>query len=81
MIVLAQMKVAREGGNESSRNPIKVPYTEISPNPPNGSTVNSVFQAVIPVRLQINTKTAPRSEVEKTLIADSGKSRIVLLLS
>jgi hypothetical protein len=73
--------VAREGSNQSSRNPIEAPYTEIPPNPPSGSKVNSVFQAVIPVRLQINTKDVLLSEVEKTLNPDCGKSRIVLTLS
>ena len=43
--------------------------------------MNSVFQAVIPVRLQINTKDVLLSEVEKTLNPDCGKSRIVLTLS
>jgi NADPH:quinone reductase-like Zn-dependent oxidoreductase len=43
--------------------------------------VSSVFQAVIPAHLQINTKTVPLSEVEKTWNANPGKSRIVFTLS
>jgi len=45
------------------------------------SAVSSVFQAVIPAKLQIRTKTVPLSDVEETWNADPGKSRIVFVLS
>jgi NADPH:quinone reductase-like Zn-dependent oxidoreductase len=44
------------------------------------SAVNSVFQAVIPAHLRINTKTVTLSEVEKTWNSESGGSRIVFAL-
>lgn len=56
-------------------------HSQISPNPPSGSTVNGIFQAVFPAHLQINTKADPLSEAEKTGNAQSGKSRIVSTLS
>ena len=43
--------------------------------------MNGIFQAVVPAHLQINTKSAPLSEAEKTWNALSGKSRIVFTLS
>jgi len=74
-------EVAGEGSNPSSRNPIKALHAQISPNPPSGSTVNGIFQAVLPAHLQIDTKAGPLSEAEKTWNAQSGKSRIVFTLS
>ncbi len=45
------------------------------------SAVNGVFQAAIPARLQINTKTVPLSDVDKTWNADPGNCRIVFVVS
>ena len=45
------------------------------------AAVSSVFQAVLPANLHINTKTVPLSDVEKAWNADSGKSRIVFVVS
>ncbi|MGA7791442.1 MAG: hypothetical protein WCA19_00295 [Candidatus Acidiferrales bacterium] len=44
------------GSNQSSRNPIKALHARISPDPPIGFTVNGIFQAVVPARLQITIK-------------------------
>ena len=44
------------------------------------SSVENVFQAVIPAHLQIKIKTVPLSDVEKTWNAEPGKSRIVFTL-
>jgi hypothetical protein len=72
---------AGEGSNQSSRNPIKTLHAQISPNPPSGSKVNGIFQAVVPAHLQIDMKAGPLSEAEKTWNTQSGKSRIVFTLS
>jgi NADPH:quinone reductase-like Zn-dependent oxidoreductase len=44
------------------------------------AAVNSVFQAVGPAKLKVNTKAVPLMEVEKAWHADSGKSRIVFVV-
>jgi hypothetical protein len=55
---------AGEDSNQSSPNSIKALHAQISPNPPSGSTVNGIFQAVVPAPLQINTKAGLLSEAE-----------------
>jgi|SRR5277367_1317812 len=45
------------------------------------AAVRSVFQAVIPANLKINTKAVPLSAVEETWDGDSGKTRVVFVLS
>lgn len=55
-----------KGSNQSSPNPIRALHAQIPPNPPSRSTVNGIFQPVVPAHLQINTNAGPLSEAEKT---------------
>jgi NADPH:quinone reductase-like Zn-dependent oxidoreductase len=43
--------------------------------------IEKVFHAARPAKLQVNTKTVPLSEVEKTWNADTGSSRVVLVIN
>jgi NADPH:quinone reductase-like Zn-dependent oxidoreductase len=45
------------------------------------SAINSVLQSVIPANLQINTRSVPLSDIEKTWNANFGKSRVVFVPS
>jgi NADPH:quinone reductase-like Zn-dependent oxidoreductase len=45
------------------------------------AAVRSVFQAVIPANLKINTKVVPLSAVEQTWDGDSGKARVVFIMN